>query len=69
MRVMGWLRWAAFGVLAIAALMSLGLDAADVPEASHAVDVVVEQLVMPQVERSWETAVREGRGPERPARA
>ncbi len=69
---MGWLRWVAFGVLAVAALLSLGLDAADVPEASHAVDVMVEHLVMPQVERQWERSSRElteARGPEPPARA
>jgi hypothetical protein len=48
------LRWLLFGVLVVATLFSVGLDAASMPHAAQVVDLVAERAITPALEAQWE---------------
>ncbi len=46
-------KWLFFGALVLATVLSLGLDAAAMPQASQAIDFVAERAILPALETQW----------------
>ncbi len=46
-------RWLLLGTLFVAAALSVGLDAASLPQVSQIVDLVSERAITPALEAQW----------------
>ncbi len=60
------LRWLLFGTLFVAAALSVGLDAASLPQAAQVVDLVNERAITPALEAQWSRGAVSARKVESP---